>query len=79
MLESGSEVQNIISTGVDAAGDEALFMTYAFAWRSTGDAQSADEVEREREKQQQMAAMAVTSSIAAMRAMVLDGRINVTS
>ncbi|PFH56240.1 hypothetical protein XA68_16843 [Ophiocordyceps unilateralis] len=48
-MDSGTEVQNIISRGVHDGG---LFMTYAFAWLvPTG---SDDEVRKMREKQQKV-------------------------
>ncbi|RDA94199.1 hypothetical protein CP533_6640 [Ophiocordyceps camponoti-saundersi (nom. inval.)] len=63
-MDTGTEVQNIISRDVK---NGTLFMTYAFSWVGCG--------EDMREKKQEEASIAVTKSIEAMRAMVLDGRI----
>ncbi|RDA83079.1 hypothetical protein CP532_2564 [Ophiocordyceps camponoti-leonardi (nom. inval.)] len=71
-METGTEVQNIISRDV---GDGTLFMTYAFSWVVDNGAHKEEGEEDVRDKKQKEASIAVSKSIEAMRAMVLDGRI----
>ncbi|KAK3191243.1 hypothetical protein K4F52_002833 [Lecanicillium sp. MT-2017a] len=73
-LEDGSEVENIIGSGPSGKADE-LYLTYSFKWKLPGVEDGSDEAKEALAKQQQMSAGAVTSSLAAIRAMVSDGRI----
>lgn len=71
----GSQVQNIISTGVE---EGELYLTYLFEWRHP-EFKEVDRpaIEFMRKKYAGMAKTAVESSLVAIREMVKDGRIAV--
>lgn len=52
-MDSGTEVQNVISRGA-SGGDEDLFMTYVFAWRLPGVEQGSEQMRVEEAKHQQV-------------------------
>ncbi|KAI8934007.1 hypothetical protein NX059_008776 [Plenodomus lindquistii] len=74
--EDGSHIRNIISSG--SSGEEHdLYMTYSFEFRFPKIERGSPEAEKELARLKGMAKKAVDMSIEAMRAMVMDGRINV--